>query len=90
MRFNGFESFSNPLDGRPIDDETRKGWERLIDAARLFDCAIVTGFTGRLIGAPISDSMGRFVEVFGPLAKRAADQGVRLAFWTAIISVLRQ
>jgi sugar phosphate isomerase/epimerase len=72
--------FGNPLEARPIDEETRKGWEQAIDAAHLFGCSLVTGFTGRLIDRPIPDSLPRFVEVFGALARRAADKGVRLAF----------
>jgi sugar phosphate isomerase/epimerase len=72
--------FGNPLEARPIDEETRKGWEQAIDAAHLFGCSLVTGFTGRLIDKPIPDSLPRFAEVFGALARRAADKGVRLAF----------
>ncbi len=72
--------FGNPLEHRPIDDETRDGWARLIDAAHLFGCDIVSGFAGRLIDQPIDASMPRYAEVFGPLAQRAADKGVRLAF----------
>jgi len=72
--------FGNPLESREIDDQTRAGWAKLIDACSLFGCDIVAGFAGRLIDQPISDSMGRFGEVFGPLAKQAADRGVRIAF----------
>lgn len=72
--------FGNPLENEPIDQETRQGWETLIDNVHLFGADIVTGFTGRLRGKPIPESIGRFKEVFGPLAKRAADKGVRLAF----------
>ncbi len=60
--------------------ETRSGWERLIDAAPSFGCDLVTGFTGRIVDQPIEASLPRFAEVFGPLAERAADRGVRLAF----------
>ncbi len=72
--------FGNPLEHREIDEQTRAGWEALIDNAHLFGCDIVTGFAGRLIDVPIDQQMDRFVEVWGPLAKRAADKGVRLAF----------
>ena len=72
--------FGNPLERRPVDNETRDGWRKLIAACRLFDCDIVAGFAGRLIDQPIHDSMKRYRQVFGPLAKRAADRGVRLAF----------
>jgi sugar phosphate isomerase/epimerase len=72
--------FGNPLMDRAIDKETRDAWKKLIDGAHLFGCNIVTGFTGRVIDKPVPESMKRFGEVFGPLARRAKDQGVRLAF----------
>ena len=72
--------FGNPLESRPVDGETRQGWEQLIDAAELFHTDIVTGFAGRLIDKPIDESIPRFKEVFEPLVRRAADKGVRIAF----------
>jgi len=72
--------FGNPLEETPTDLETRQGWATLIDHAHLFGADIVAGFTGRLRGKPLPDSMPKFKEVFGPLARRAADKGVRLAF----------
>lgn len=72
--------YGNPLEGTPQDLATLRGWEQLIDYAHLFGTDIVAGFTGRLRGQPIEASLPRFKEVFGPLAQRAADRGVRLAF----------
>jgi sugar phosphate isomerase/epimerase len=72
--------FGNPLETGEKDLETVKCWEQLIDNAHLLGADIVSGFAGRLRGKPIHESMPRFKEVFGPLAKRAADKGVRLAF----------
>lgn len=72
--------FGNPLETEKADLETRKGWEALIDHAHLFGTDIVAGFAGRLRGKPIDESIPRFKEVFGKLAKRAEDKGVRLAF----------
>ena len=72
--------YGNPLETTPIDIETVKGWQALIDNAHLFGADIVAGFAGRVRGKPIPDSMARYKKVFGPLAKRAADKGVRLAF----------
>jgi len=73
-------AFGNPLENTPIDKETVEAWKQCIDNAHLFHCNLVTGFTGRLRGKSIDDSMPVFKKVFGPLAKRAADKGVRLAF----------
>ena len=72
--------FGNPLEDQPLDRETLAGWETLIDNAHLFGTDIVAGFTGRLRGRPLPESLPRFREVWGPLARRAADQGVRIAF----------
>jgi sugar phosphate isomerase/epimerase len=72
--------YGNPLEKESKDLETVAGWEKLIDVAHLFGTDIVTGFAGRLRGVPIDQSIARFKEVFGPLAKRAEDRGVRLAF----------
>ena len=72
--------FGNPLGDEPGDEELRQAWELCIDHAHLFGTDLVTGFSGRVRGASIPDSIERYKEVFGPLAKRAADKGVRLAF----------
>jgi len=72
--------FGNPLETGPTDLETLHAWEQAIDHARLFGADMVCGFTGRLRGKKLDESIPRFREVFGPLAQRAADQGVRIAF----------
>ena len=41
---------------------------------------MVCGFTGRIVNRPIPESIPRFQEVFAPLARRAEDRGVRIAF----------
>ena len=75
-RVSGIGVYGNPL----TSPETVRDWERLIDAAALFGCDVVSGFAGRIPGRPVPESLGRFGEVFRPLAKRAEDRGVRLAF----------
>jgi sugar phosphate isomerase/epimerase len=72
--------FGNPLGDTPLDEETRAGWERLIDSAHLFGTDIVAGFAGRVRGRPIEESYPRFREVYGELGRRAKDCGVRIAF----------
>lgn len=73
--------FSNPL----AYEEDLASWERCIDDARLYGADLVTGFTGRLPGESVPDSIPRFKEVFGDLAKRAADNGVRIAFENCVM-----
>ena len=72
--------FGNPLTGTGGNADTLASWERLIDHAHLFGADIVSGFTGRLTGRPIDESIPKYTEVFGELARRAEDRGVRIAF----------
>lgn len=72
--------FGNPLAGNAQAADHIQAWESLIDQARLFGCSLVTGFTGRLTGRPVPESLPAFKAVFAPLAAKAASQGVRLAF----------
>ncbi len=72
--------FGNPLTNEGSNADTLASWERLIDNARAFGADLVTGFTGRIPGKPIPDSLPRFTEVFSALARRAKDNGVRIAF----------
>jgi sugar phosphate isomerase/epimerase len=72
--------FGNPLETEAKDTETLRSWEACIDNVHLFGADMVTGFTGRLRGQPLDASLPRYKEVWGPLAERAAAQGVRIAF----------
>jgi sugar phosphate isomerase/epimerase len=72
--------YGNPLEAGDDGKKAIESWERLIDNAHLFGTNLVTGFTGRLRGRSIPDSIPRFKEVFGELSARAMDRGVRLAF----------
>lgn len=72
--------FGNPLEGEALDLETLQGWKDCIDNAHHFGATCVAGFTGRLRGQPLPASLPRYKEVWGDLAKRAADKGVRIAF----------
>jgi sugar phosphate isomerase/epimerase len=68
--------YGNPL----TSPETVRDWERLIDAAGAFGCDIVSGFAGRIPDRPVPESLPRFREVFAPLARRAEEACVRIAF----------
>ena len=72
--------FGNPLMDTEKGEETRKSWERLIDAAHLFGTDMITGFTGRIVDRPVDESIPKFKEVFTPLVKRAKDKGIKIAF----------
>lgn len=72
--------FGNPLTNTGDNSDALASWERLIDHAHVFGTDMVSGFTGRLPGVSIDESIPKFTEVFGELTKRAADRGVRIAF----------
>ncbi|MFD1139112.1 sugar phosphate isomerase/epimerase family protein [Paenibacillus urinalis] len=71
--------FGNPLTGEGKNADTLASWKRLIEHASDFGTDLVTGFTGRMPGS-IDESIPRYVEVFGELARFAESKGVRLAF----------
>ena len=67
--------------GNPLQDaQTAADWATLIRSAKLFGAKVVCGFAGALEDRPVDQSIEKYVEVFGPLAKLAEDEGVRLAF----------
>lgn len=68
--------YGNPL----VDARVADGFAALIDTAEAFGCNLACGFTGRIVDRPVPDSLPKFREVFGPLAQRAEDRGVRIAF----------
>jgi sugar phosphate isomerase/epimerase len=72
--------YGNPLETGPEEIETLRAWEACIDQAHLFGTNLVCGFTGRIRGKPVPDSLPQFKKVFGELVKRAEDRGVRIAF----------
>lgn len=72
--------FGNPLEEQPLDLETLQGWKDCIDNAHYFGATTVAGFTGRVRGRPLIDSLPRYKEIWSELGKRAADKGVRIAF----------
>ena len=80
VEISALAMFGNPLETGEMDQQTLQGWELLIDNAHLFGTDIVSGFTGRIRGKPLVESLPRFKEIWGPLANRAEDKGVRIAF----------
>ena len=67
--------------GNPLTDEANfEDWKRCIDSAHLYGAKIVAGFSGALEDRPVPESIPRFKEVWGELAQRAEDKGVRIAW----------
>ncbi len=68
--------FGNPL----MKPEHAEGFGKCIEAANLFGAKIVSGFAGAIEGKPLPESMPQFKKVWGELAKKAEDKGVKIAF----------
>lgn len=67
--------------GNPLRDEKcAADWVKVIRACKHFKCNVVCGFAGALEDRPVDQSMPKFKEVFGNLAKVAEEEGVRIAF----------
>ncbi|MBI9104183.1 MAG: sugar phosphate isomerase/epimerase [Spirochaetales bacterium] len=72
--------YGNPLKGDESAEECLKTWYTLIDSAPLFGTDIVCGFTGRLPGKTIPDSLEIFKKIFIPICEYAGDRDIRIAF----------
>ena len=72
--------FGNPLGDRPIDQRTRDAIAAAVQHAPLFGTDLVCGFTGRIRGKPVPDSIEAFRNYWQPVAQTAAGHGVRIAF----------
>ncbi len=72
--------FGNPLETEAMDTETLDTWRRCIDNAQHFGANTVAGFTGRIRNRPLTESLGRYRQIWSELGKRAADCGLRIAF----------
>lgn len=75
---NSIGVYGNPMEADGV--EILQGFEQAIDHAGDFGCDIVEGFTGRLRGVSMDGNREAYVKTWEPLAKRAADKGVRIAF----------
>jgi len=72
--------FGNPLLDCERGGGAREGWYGLIDMAEGLGVDLVTGFAGRLIDRPVPESIPKFKEVFTPIAEKAKEKGMRIAF----------
>lgn len=78
MTVSALGVYGNPL--IPEGENTLRSLENVIDNASLFGADVIAGFTGRLPNQPMPESLPKFAEVFTPLAARAADRGLKIAF----------
>ncbi len=72
--------YGNPLVDTDEGRQAKEGLKQLIDCAELFGTDLVAGFAGRLPDRPVEESIPKFQEVFSPLAQRAGEKGLKIAF----------
>ena len=72
--------FGNPLETEEIDLQTVRAWKEAIETASDFGCDLVCGFTGRVRGKPVPESLPRLKEIWLPLLERAQALKIRIAF----------
>lgn len=80
ITINTIGMFGNPLEAGDMDRQTLQGWKDCIDNAHHFGATCVAGFTGRVRGKPLTESLAQYKKIWTELAERAADRGVRIAF----------
>lgn len=67
--------------GNPLQDEqTARDWATVVRSARAFGAGCVCGFAGALEDRPVDESIPKFKEVFGELARVADGEGVKIGF----------
>jgi sugar phosphate isomerase/epimerase len=72
--------FANPLRDDASRDRAAADWLRIIGWAAEFGIPVVSGFTGRKPGKPVSDSFEAVREFFSPLLEKCLARDLRLAF----------
>ncbi len=80
VKASAISLFANPMAETEDGERARREWVELINAAPLFGCDVVSGFTGRLPGLSIPENIERFKAVWTPLAELAAAKKVRIAW----------
>ena len=80
MELSGLGVYGNPLESTPEAELCRKSWHFVIDNAHRFGTDLICGFTGRLIGKSVPDSIPQYKAVFGEIAAHAKEKGVKIAF----------
>ncbi len=80
VKVGAISIYGNPLADTEGGKKELEGIRRLVECAGLFKTGVVSGFTGRVPGASVPDSIPRFKEVWQPIAERAGELGVKIAF----------
>jgi len=72
--------YGNPLGPSESNQRTLQGVKDLIEHAPKFGTGIVACFAGRVPGTSIPESLAAFKKFWGEMARRAADNGLKIAF----------
>jgi sugar phosphate isomerase/epimerase len=78
LTISAISYYGNPL---PEDAaQTLKRYQVIFELAKLLKVGVITSMAGNLPERPLAEAMARFAEVFGPIAKAAEDNGLRIGF----------
>jgi len=80
MEISAVGVYGNPLESGEDAKKTLATWNFLIDNCEKFGTKLICGFTGRMVGKALPESIPQFKAVFGDLAAKAKERGVRIAF----------
>lgn len=81
VELSSFADYANHLDSDPEKRKANSDFcSDLIDVASALGVKTIAALAGRDPEKTIDDSIGDFKSVWGPLAKKAEDKGVRFAF----------
>lgn len=80
IRIGAISLYCNPLTDDESGEKARAEFARLIDCAHLYETNIVSGFTGRVPDCPVPESIPKFREIWTPLAERAGEKNLRIAW----------
>lgn len=85
IRVGAISAYGNPLGSDERAETIRAQLKKLVEAAHLFETDVVSGFTGRVPGKSVPDTMEDFKRFWTPLCERAAELNVRVAFENCVM-----
>ncbi len=85
IRVGAIGAYGNPMADTPKGESIRQELRLLIEAAHLFKTDVVSGFTGRIEGKSVPDTMPAFKELWQPMCERAGELGVKIAFENCVM-----
>lgn len=80
LELSAMALFSNPFEEGEPGAAAADGWPELLRLAEIAGVKIVSGFTGRVPGRPVEESIEPVTAFFSPLIEDCEKKGISLAF----------